>query len=255
MLVRALLGAERPLDEDVWASNRTPDKLDELSWSYQRLKTGENAELARACKTLFLCVRPNDTAAALAEFQNLLTPEHLLITITNVVELERLAEAVPCRTAKVIPSFAQFVRRGVSLLVPGPRSTPQDIAYLHDVLDRVSRVYQVTEAQTRAATNVISCGPAFLARFCMEWAAAAYEMQPDIPRGDWEFLVWETVRAASDLPRAGIAVREILEEVSTPGGMTYEGLQAMDAVLPEMWRDVMNRTAERERLLKSQVEL
>lgn len=255
MLVRALLGADRPIDEDVWASNRSPEKLEDLSFRYQRLRTGENRELARECRTLFLCVRPADTAEALEEVRAELTPEHLLVTITNVVELERLAAAVPCRTAKVIPSFAQFVRRGVSLLMPGPRATAEDLARLHDLLERVSRVYEISESQSRAATNVASCGPGFLARFCAGWAEAAHDMQPDIPMGDWEFLVWETVRATAELPRAGIAGKEILEQVSTPGGMTYEGLQAMDEVLPAMWAEVMRRTAERERILRAEIEL
>lgn len=255
MLVRALLGADRRLEEDVWASNRSPEKLEDLSIHYHQLRAGENLELARECLTLFLCVRPVDTAEALEEIRPALTAEHLLVLITNVVGLEQLAAAVPCRTAKVIPSFAQFVRRGVSLLIPGPRSTKDDIARLRDLLERVSRVYEISESQSRAATNVVSCGPGFLARFCAGWAESAYEMQPDIPKGDWEFLVWETVRAVAELPRAGIAGKEILEEVSTPGGMTYEGLQAMDEVLPAMWGEVMRRTAEREKVLREAIRL
>ncbi|WP_321473371.1 NAD(P)-binding domain-containing protein [uncultured Paludibaculum sp.] len=250
MLVRALLRAERPVEEEIWASNRSQEKLDDLRLHYPRLRTGSNGELAEACGTLFLCVRPGDTAQALEEVRPLLTRRHLLVSISNVVELERLAEATPCRTAKVIPSFTQFVHGGVSLLIPGPRSTDADLAYLRDLLEKVSRTEQIEESQSRAATNVVSCGPAFLARFCTEWAAAAYEMQPDISLEQWESLVWDTVRAAADLPRAGIDGREMLEEVSTPGGMTYEGLLAMDAVLPEMWREVMRRTTEREKALK-----
>jgi pyrroline-5-carboxylate reductase len=101
---------------------------------------------------------------------------------------------------------------------------------------------------------VVSCGPGFLARFCAGWAEAAHAMQPDIPAADWEFLVWETVRGAAELPRAGIAGKEILEDVSTPGGMTYEGLQAMDQVLPAMWSEVMRRTADRERALRAEID-
>lgn len=255
MLVRALLGADRPVEEDIWASNRSQEKLGDLLMHYPRLKTADNRVLAEQCRTIFLCVRPADTREALDELDGALTPDHLLVTITNVVELERLAAQVSCRTAKVIPSFAQFVRRGISLLVSGPRSTERDLAYLRDLFERVSRTYQVTEAQTRAATNVVSCGPGFLAHFCNEWAKAAAELAPEIPMGDWEFLVWETVRAAAELPRAGIAGREILEEVSTPGGMTYEGLEAMDAVLPGMWSEVMRRTVEHERRLRAALRL
>ena len=251
MLVRALLGAAQPVEEDIWASNRSQDKLEDLSVLFARLRTGTSLELASQCRTLFLCVRPDDTARALEEMRPALTPSHLLVLITNVVELEKLATTVPCRTAKVIPSYTQFVRGGVSLLIPGPRCQPDDLVYLRGLLERVSRTYELSEAQARAATNIVSCGPAFLARFCIEWAAAAHEMQPDLPLADCEMLVWETVRAAAELPRAGIAVREILDEVSTPGGMTYEGLQAMDHVLPAMWADVMQRTAERERELRA----
>jgi competence protein ComER len=251
MLVRALLRAERPVEEEIWASNRSQEKLEDLQLHYPRLCTGTNAELCQACETLFLCVRPGDTAQVLGEVKPVLTRQQLLVSISNVVELDRLAATTPCRTAKVIPSFTQFVHGGVSLLIPGPRSTERDLAYLRDLLERVSRTEQIEESQSRAATNVVSCGPAFLARFCTEWAAAAYEMQPDISLVQWESLVWDTVRAAADLPKAGIDGREMLEEVSTPGGMTYEGLLAMDAVLPEMWREVMRRTTEREKVLKA----
>ncbi|MBI5083999.1 MAG: NAD(P)-binding domain-containing protein [Acidobacteria bacterium] len=255
MLVRALLGADRPVDEDVWASNRSPDKLSELATIHHRLHPGSNEDLARRCRLLFLCVRPHDTALLLAQLAPLLTPDHLLVTISNVVELDQLATAVPCRTAKVIPSMAQYIRRGVTLLIPGPRSTPADLAFLRDLLGRVSRIFEVDEMQARAATNVVSCGPAFLARFCQAWAEAAHAMQPGISVSDFEDLVWETVRATSELPRAGIAGKNILEEVSTPGGMTYEGLQAMDAALPGMWNEVMRRTTERERQLKASFSL
>lgn len=251
MLVRALLGAAHPVDEEIWASNRSQEKLDDLSLLYPRLHMGKNLELARECRSLFLCVRPQDTACALDEIRGALTADHLLIPITNVVELEKLAAVVPCRTAKVIPSYTQFVRGGVSLLVAGPRCLPSDLAYLRDLLERVSRVYEVEESQARAATNIISCGPAFLARFCSEWAVAAHEMQPDIPLADCEMLVRETVSATIELPKAGIVAHEILAEVSTPGGMTYEGLKVMDEILPAMWRDVMRRTSERERELRA----
>ena len=251
MLVRALLGADIPVDEDIWASNRSQDKLEDLSVLFARLRTGTSLELAHQCRTLFLCMRPEDTACALDEIRPALTADHLLVLITNVVELEKLAASIPCRTAKVIPSYAQFVRSGVSLLIPGPRCQPDDVAFLRNLLERVSRTYELTEPQARAAINMVSCGPAFLARFCAEWAASAHEMQPDLPLADCEMLVRETVRATIELPRAGIDAREILAEVSTPGGMTYEGLKAMDEALPAMWRDVMQRTAERERELRA----
>ncbi len=253
MLVRALLGAAQPVDEEIWASNRSQEKLDDLSLLYPRLRTGTNLEVARQCGTLFLCVRPQDTGRALEEIGPVLTADHLLILITNVVELECLAAVVPCRTAKVIPSYTQFVRGGVSLLISGPRCRPEDVAYLRDLLNRVSRTYEVQESQARVVTNVVSCGPAFLARFCADWAEAAHQMQPDIPLADCEMLVRETVNATIELPRAGIDAREILDEVSTPGGMTYEGLKVMNEVLPGMWRNVMQRTAEHERELRAEL--
>ena len=91
MLVRALLGAAHPVDEDIWASNRSQEKLEDLSLLYARLRIGRSLDLARECRTLFLCVRPEDTARALEEIGPALTPNHLLVLITNVVELDKLA--------------------------------------------------------------------------------------------------------------------------------------------------------------------
>lgn len=255
MLIRALAEAGVHTAEDLYASNRSPQKLEALAAEIPALHTGTNRELARACQTLFLCVKPGETAAVLTDIQQDLTPEHLLITISNTVDMEKLATTIPCRLVKVVPSLPHSLGRGVSLLAPGPRSTAADLTRLSDLLGHISLPQVIREEQGRITANISSCGPAFLSFMFLSLAEAAHRFHPEMSSYTFRTMMLETVGATAELYRAGLTPEEILRRVSTPGGITMEGLAVLQENLPKVWQELMQVTIDREEEKKARVKL
>lgn len=255
MLVRALAEAGVHAAEDLYASNRSPQKLAALAAEIPQLHTTDNQSLAGHCNTIFLCVKPGETQAALDEIAAVLSPEQLLVTISNTVDMAKLAVTTPCRLAKVVPSLPHSLGRGVSLLMPGPRSTPADLTYLQDLMSHISLPQVISEEQGRIAANLTSCGPAFLSFLFLSLAESARQFHPEIPADHFRTMMLETVGATAELYRAGLTPEEILRRVSTPGGITAEGLSVLQESLPPVWRQLMQVTIDREEEKKARVVL
>lgn len=247
MLIRTLVrsGALRP--GQIWAANRTPARLEQLAAQVPGIRCAPAAVVAEACPVLFLCVKPGDTAAALAEIGPALRADQLLIILSNMLSLAAVEARVPCRVAKLIPSLAQQVGAGISLLMFGPRVTPPDRDLLTGLMGQISQPLVVAEHQGRTCSDLTSCGPAFLACALLEMARAAQRVQPDLPPELTEALVRDTALATARLlTEGGLSYAAVMERIAVPGGITAEGLQVLRQLLPPAWETVFRTTRERE---------
>ena len=130
MLVRAFLrsGALRP--ENVWAANRSQQKLDALAADFGGVHAASNRKLASECELIFLCVKAADVSTVLSQMDPELYPGQLLVTTASVIPLRMLEDRVPCRAAKLIPSVTQEIGAGVTLLMYGSRVMAGDCKLL-----------------------------------------------------------------------------------------------------------------------------
>lgn len=257
MLVTALVrsGALKP--GEVVISNRTPEKLKQVVSHVPGLQQAfTNREVARQCRTIFLCVKPGETAAILDETGPYITEAHLLVVITNTIDLAMVEGRVPARVAKVIPSVVQNVGKGASLLCFGARCTPEDRAMLIQLFESISRPYVIEESQARVASDLTSCGPAFLSYAFRALAEAARRYQPDLPRDQIDGMIRETARATCDLmEQTGLSFDDIIARVSTPGGVTADGIGVMDELMGGLWEQVIETTIRKENAKKAKVVL
>lgn len=257
MLVSALIRAGALDPASTIVSNRSRERLTQMASLIPELKTtGRNDELAQEARVIFLCVKPGETKAALAEMHPYISPEHLLVTITNTIMIPTLEEVTPARVAKVIPSIVQGVRAGASLLIFGGRCTLADRALLDRLMGAISTPVVIQESQARICSNLSSCGPAFLAYVYQALSAAAHQYQPDLAPEVIGRLVRETIKATSQLiEQNGYAWTDVIDRVSTPGGITAEGIKVLDEQLAGVWEQVMETTLTKEELKRARVEL
>lgn len=248
MLVTALArsGALRP--SEIVVSNRSPAKLAQVVSAVPGIQPAAgNAELAARCQTLFLCVKPGETAAALSEMAPYITPDRLLVSITNTIENAALERAVRARVAKVIPSVTQTVGGGVSLLIFGERCTGSDRDLLERLLGSISRTFVIPESQARVASDITSCGPAFFSYVFRALALAARQYEPDLPAATIDAMVLQTAHATCSLiADTGCSFADVIARVSTPGGITAEGIKVLDEQLSGVWEQVIETTIVKE---------
>jgi competence protein ComER len=257
MLVSALIRAHALDPATTIVSNRSREKLAQMAELFPKLTTtGRNDELAQGAQTIFLCIKPGETKLVLEEMRPYITPNHLLVLITNTVTIPALEAETPARVAKVIPSIVQGVGAGVSLLIFGTRSTVEDRALLDRLFQPISHPVVIQESQARICSNLTSCGPAFLAYAYRALALAAQQYQPDLAPGLVDQLIRETVKGTSQLiEQNGLTYADVIDRVSTPGGVTAVGIKVLDEQMAGVWEQVMETTICKEEQKQAKVEL
>lgn len=257
MLVAAFAQSGVLLPSEIVISNRAPEKLEQVVGRVPGIeKAFTNRELVRRCETVFLCIKPGETQAVLDEIGPYITPSHLLVTINNTIEIPTIERRTRGRVAKVIPSVVQTVGRGGSLVMFGERCTPGDRAFVVRIFDSISHPYVIEESQARVASDLTSCGPAFLSYAFRALAEAARHYEPGLSRETVDSMIRVTARATCELmEQTGYTFDDIIARVSTPGGVTADGIKVMDELFNGVWEQVIETTIHKENAKRAKVEL
>lgn len=247
MLVRALLQAQALSPEDVFAANRSPQKLAALTAEFPGIHPASCRELAARCDLIFLCVKGGDLPTVLAQMDSELYPGQLLVTTANVITNKMLEDRVPCRFAKLIPSITQEIGAGITLLMYGSRITEDDRKTLEELLGRIGRVAVILESQARPAISLTSGAPALLAYWMQSMVEEAVRNNPELSPEMALRMVQETAAATLDLmEKKGMTPKDVADRVAVPGGMTALSIEILRRALPQAWQTIFQETAAKE---------
>jgi len=236
-------GAIRP--DDLIVSSRTVSKLSILADSYPGLHiAASNRQVAKWADYVFLCVKPMDFRHVLDDIAPVMSQQQIAISITSPVKLSQLEELLPCKVAKIIPSVVNAVGSGASLCMWGSRLTPEDRSALCGLFAAISRPIEIDEDEVRAASDLSSCGPAFLAYLLDDFIIAAVSMGMD--RQTATALASEmmlgTARLLLEYP---CTPGELQAKVSVPGGITEAALDVLRKSTRGAFMKVLNTTHEK----------
>lgn len=236
-------GALQPTQ--IVASSRTHSKLSALAERYPGLQlASSNRGAVMGSDFVVLCVKPMDYRRVIEEIESALTPDQVVISITSPVKLSQLEELLPCKVAKIIPSVVNGVGSGATLFMWGSRLNSDDREQLLRLFSSISRPIEIEEEEVRAASDLSSCGPAFLAYLLDEFILAAVSMGMD--RQTATSLASEmmlgTARLLLEYP---CTPAELQAKVTVPGGITEVALDVLRKSTRGAFIDVMNTTHEK----------
>lgn len=214
--------------EHIVVSSRTPSKVAALADRYPGLLVAaSNKHAVLGADYVFLCVKPLDFRAVLDDISAELNPEQTVISITSPVKIFQLEERIPCKVAKIIPSVVNAVGSGASLFMWGTRFTAQEKEALLQLFSTISRPVEIQEDEVRAASDISSCGPAFLA-YLLEQFIDAAAVEAGMDRQTATTLACEmmlgTARFLLEYP---CTPTELQSRVSVPGGITAAALEVL----------------------------
>ena len=177
-------------------------------------------ELATRSDVFVLAVKPGSLPEAAASLTAFDGPVVSILGATSLADLERaLPNASLLRT---MPNVAVELGRGV--ICHTAPSEPERFAEVIELLGRVATLVELPEEQLDAATAVMGCSPAYIARAC----AALVEAGSDAG------LAPETSARLVGLTAAGTGELllhrtpgDIERAVASPGGSTEAGLRAL----------------------------
>ena len=220
---------------DIYVSNPSTPKLEALKSDYPEINvTTNNREVAAAADIIILAVKPWKVEEVLRE----ITPHvdyarQAVASMVGGLGIAQLSEwldkgdGVLPATYLIIPNTAIATMSSMTFIASA-RSTAEQDAHLLKIFNELGEAMLVEESLIPAGTSLASCGIAYALRYIR--AAMEGGVELGFRADDAKRIVMQTLRGAADILAAnGSHPESEIDRVTTPGGLTIKGLNAMEA--------------------------
>ena len=214
--------------EAVTVADRNTETLADLAAAHGLLTTTDLGEAAQGADIIVFAVKPQDAAAALAQFTDKVKPGAMLLTVAAGLPASFYEARLPAGTAVVraMPNTPSLVGFGATGIAPGASATAEHLALASRVLSATGLVVTVEEDQINAVGTVSGSGPAYFYAFveAMIEAGITQGLDRDVATA----LATQTLIGAGRLlESSGATPAELRARVSSKGGTTLAALAAM----------------------------
>ena len=234
-LARGLAQSSIISTSGIYVSNPSTPKLEALKTEFPEIDvTTNNCEAATAADMIVLAIKPWKVVEVLDELKPNL--DYTRQTIASMVgglgiaELSKWLDNGSCvlpATYLIIPNTAIATRSSMTFIASA-RSTDERDSLIMDIFNELGEAMLVDEGLIPAATSLASCGIAYALRYVR--AAMEGGVELGFRADDAKRIVMQTMRGAADILAANNSHPEAeIDRVTTPGGLTIKGLNAMEA--------------------------
>lgn len=227
-IVEGMLRGSAAEPGDITMADVSAPRLAELAAKHGVRTSASNADAVRGADIVFLAVKPQQLAEAVAQAAGAFAAEQLVVSICAGVTTARLESMLPGRVVRVMPNLPALVGAGVAAVCRGSRATEADAETVCALLAGTGTVVRAEERQMDAVTGLSGSGPGYVFAFieALEAAGLAQGFEPDAARR----MAVGTVLGAATLAaaRPDVPPAEWRRRVSSPGGTTLAGLAAME---------------------------
>lgn len=196
--------------------------------------TTDNREAVKGADVVIVAVKPWLMETVLGEIRETLDyPKQMLISIAAKVEFEKLRNwlkkndnSIPA-LFRIIPNTAVEVKESVNFM-SSHNADEQQIETVKSIFDRLGVTFPVEEKNMDAGMALASCGIAFAFRYIRAAIEGAVELGLNPEQA--KKIEMQTLKGAVALLEAKNSHPEAeIDRVTTPGGITIKGLNAMEA--------------------------
>lgn len=186
-------------------------------------------DVAQSCRTIVICVKPQDARRLAAVLSPYLRQGHLLISIMAGISLRSLGRWFGRRPIiRWMPNTPLRIGEGVTVWMANRFATSRHAAEVTAIVRAFGWSQRVNrEAFVDAATVVSGSGPAYVFYLLDLLTRAAISI--GLPRRIADRLVVETVRGAASLARStGLPTHVLRRQVTSKAGTTAAALAVLE---------------------------
>jgi pyrroline-5-carboxylate reductase len=214
---------------DIFVTDKIPDAVKKIAATHGVQPVADNAALAAAADVVLLCVKPGDAFDALQTTREQLAGK-LVISILAGVTLAALQKAAgeKTRIVRVMPNTPALIHKGAAAYALGHSATDADAEVVEKIFAAVGKVFRVKEELLDVVTGLSGSGPAYI--YVVVEALADAGVLMGLPRELALQLSAQTVAGAAEMVlKSGLHPAQLKDQVTSPGGTTIAGLEALEA--------------------------
>lgn len=216
--------------EDLIFTDVNEDRMNQVTEETGVPHVGSNAECANCCQYLVLAVKPQYYAPVLQNILNVVTPEHIIISIAPGFTIDRLKDAlgVDRRIVRAMPNTPALVGEGMTgVSYDAALFSDEEKAAIEEIFQSFGRMKVVEERLINAVACASGSSPAYVYMFIEALADSAVKY--GLPRQDAYEMVAQTVLGSARMVlETGMHPGVLKDNVCSPGGTTIEGVSALE---------------------------
>lgn len=246
ILIQSLIEGMALPPSDIVITNRTLKKAEKIKLDFPDITVVETAEeVIKQANTIFICVKPLDIQPLLSTLKKDISPHQLLVSITSPISVDQFKSLVNCHVARVIPSITNRALSGSTLVTFEDHCGQHQREKLIKLLEKISKPIIIDESVTRVASDISSCGPAFLCFLFERFIEAAVE-ETDISKEQATQLTSGMVVGLGKLLEKDIyTLSSLRSKVTVKGGVTGVGLNVLENGVGDMFEHLFQKTHEK----------
>jgi pyrroline-5-carboxylate reductase len=228
-LIRGLLRSGTKA-EQLTATGRRAERLEELSRAYGIRTTLDNVAAAKGAQTVVLSVKPQAMGELLEQIAPAIDQKKLILSVAAGVPIAAIERKLGAgaRIIRAMPNTPALVGTGACALAKGRHSTADDLATASALFHAVGIVTVVEEGLLDAVTGLSGSGPAYV--FLVIEALSDAGVKVGLPRHTALKLAAQTVLGAAKLLlETNTHPGQLKDQVTSPGGTAIAGLHTLEA--------------------------
>ncbi|MDR2680173.1 MAG: pyrroline-5-carboxylate reductase [Tannerella sp.] len=219
---------------DICCSDLSTDTLDKISEVNKDIRTTtDNMEAVKDADIVIVAVKPWIIESVITEIKDFMSyKKQIFVSIAAGVDFAKLCEYLKKEDGelpavfRIIPNTAIEVKESVNM-VSVYNATPEQTGTIKKIFDELGLTLIIGERFINAGTALSSCGIAYAFRYIRASIEGAVELglSPELAK----IIEMQTLKGAIALLDANNSHPEAeIDKVTTPGGITIKGLNAME---------------------------
>lgn len=214
--------------EEIIASAKTQETLDKAVKEFGICTTLDNREVAKS-DFVFLAVKPIYCAKVIAEIQDIITKEQIIVSVAAGKNMEWLEEAFGGRKKiiRTMPNTPALVGEGITAVCPNGQVTEEELEAVCEILESFGKAEVIPESLMDAVIAVSGSSPAYVFMFIEAMADAA--VAEGMPRAQaYRFAAQSVLGSAKMVLETGKHPGELKDMVCSPAGTTIEAVRVLE---------------------------
>lgn len=214
---------------EVLATTRSDKSAKEAAERNKISVSTDNEKLIKQCDVILLCVKPHQTQKLLSEIAPYLNKNKLLISVVASKTIDQLKEwtANKVSVVRVMPNTPVVVGEGMTVIAADSLVTSEQMKLTEKIFNTVGKTAIIEESLMDGATGLSGCGPAYV--YLVIEALSEGGVKVGLPRKTATLLAAQTLLGAAKMCLSrGEHPAALKDEGTTPGGVTIDGLMALE---------------------------
>lgn len=228
-IIDGLVNNFEGINNRIYVTNRSRNKVENLC---QRLNTNlceSNADLAKTCDLIFLAIKPDMYPQVLTEIAPYVEDHAIIISLAAGITIDSIEDYFkrPMKIIRIMPNVPVTVGEGMIALSANKRVASEETNLVIELLSSIGKVDQIEEYMIDSVTTISGCAPAFIAMFVE--ALADGSVLHGMPRNKAYIYAAQTLIGTGKMMLEKEMHPGVLKDlVSSPGGVTIEGVRALE---------------------------